>query len=129
MSKIIKDSSQPLDLQGGEHKDNKHLEFNTQIGTKAIVERHSIGGELTEKTTRELQAIGAALKPEKGLDYLGSIAVHIYKSEALELLAFAEQTAALGGTPEVVAIRAIETLAGRTQEYYGRKAQERRSGF
>ena len=62
------------------------------------------------------------------MDYVGSLSVHVYKSEILRTAAFAT-VSNLEGLTFDLADGALRELTGTTLVYYGRSRQKLRSGF
>lgn len=116
---------------GDEKKTHEELTFERDIGQKALVEREAIPDtdERALLANRTLNEMGENLSPHSALEYLGSCAVHIYKSPQLDQLFFVEQTQPLRDTHEMIASKALSTLRGSAREYYGKKRQLKRSGF
>jgi hypothetical protein len=114
---------------GKEELSNEDKTINTEFGQKAQVERHELLNKEVEILNRRLQEIAKELNPvPKTLNYLGTMAVHVYQSEKLEQLFFSKQTV-LKGMKEMIASKAFEDLRGTVMESYARKRQTRRSGF
>lgn len=103
--------------------------FNTDISQKATIHREDVQSEVNTQANALIRELGEEIKPVKGIDYLGSAVVHIYKSPKLDQLFFQSQVVTLGNTPEVIASKAITDLRGSCMEYYGRKRPVKRSGF
>ena len=106
--------------------------FRSDLGHKATVERWDKSGEASLNMNFELQKIGMKLKADnlelKDAEYLGSAAIHYYKTPLLDHPFFVSQ-APLGRVPEVLASHGVMDLAGACQEFYGRKRKTKRSGF
>lgn len=114
-------------MSGQTHKDKI---FERDMGQKAKVERELVGGTGPARANASLLQLGAAVNPKpETLEYLGSGAVHIYKSPILDQLFFISQTETLGTTPEIVADKALTDLRASFMERYGRTPGRKRSGF
>ena len=107
-------------------------QFTTELGNKARVERTSIQNAYMDELRsvvsdvgRDLLKIGAV---PKGMNYCGSLSVHIYKSEILKTAAFAT-VSHLDGVTFDLADGALRELTGGTMEQYGKARQKLRSGF
>jgi len=104
--------------------------FNTDIGQKATVQRHSLQNELSAVSNAKLKDIGGDLNPlAESLTYMGSAAVHIYQSEILGQIFILSQTQTLDRADENLASKAISDLRESMKEHYGRNRQTLRSGF
>ncbi len=113
-------------------KTHREQTFHTQIGTKATVQRLTVGAEQAALPNRALADLGLACHPVPGkAEYMGSAAVHIYWNATLEQVFFVSQTAALElyHCPEILAIKASEDLVQAMKVTYGKKRLLRRSGF
>lgn len=112
-------------------EEHKKKTFVADIGQKASVNREEAYSEEIVRANRVLNNMGMALKPvdTEYLEYMGSCAVHIYKSKSLDQLFFASQTVPLRNCPEVIASKAITDLQNRAMEYYGKRGKKLRSGF
>jgi hypothetical protein len=106
--------------------------FTQELGQKARVERSSIENEhmnqlreVISDVGRNLEEIGAV---PKGMQYVGSLSVHIYKSEILRTAAFAtvSETSALTFD---LADAGLRELTGATLVSYGKTRKKLRSGF
>ena len=103
-----------------------------QVGHKATIQRETLINERTEGLKEVLQEIGqnasdVGIVP-KGMEYVGSVAVHIYQAPNLGTVAHFNQVA-LNNCPEPLAGPAVSDLRGTMLEYYGRRRQKKRSGF
>ncbi len=106
--------------------------FTQELGQKARVERHSIDNEYMDQLRevvadvgRDLLTIGAV---PKGMNYCGSLCVHIYKSEALKTAAFAT-TSPVGSLTYDLADGGLRELTGSTMLQFGKSRVKLRSGF
>lgn len=107
--------------------------FTSELGQKARVERSQIENsehmdqlrEVIEDIGKNLSEIGAV---PKGMDYCGSLCIHVYKSEALKTAAFAT-TSVLGTMSFDLADGALRELTGATLVQYGKGRKKLRSGF
>ncbi len=106
--------------------------FTQDLGSKARVERHDLQNEHMDALRgvigdvgRDLEKIGAV---PKGMEYVGSLSVHVYKSEILRTAAFAT-VSNLEGLSFDLADGALRELTGTTLVHYGRGRQKLRSGF
>lgn len=106
--------------------------FTSEVGSKARVDRTVVSGEHMEQLRGVLQDIGGNLSESgvapKGMQYVGSLSVHIYKSEILKSAAFATLSS-LKGVPFDLADAALRELTGTTLETFGKRRQRLRSGF
>lgn len=108
----------------------KKQSFKTDIEVNAKVERHKGSSNLAAQGNRALRSIGSNLNPIPGtVEYIGSAAVHIYKSPMLEQMFFVAQTDTLSECPEHIASKGITDLRGAAMEHYGRRRATKRSGF
>jgi hypothetical protein len=119
-------------------KDKNHSEitFNTQVGTKATVQRRTVGAEQATEPNRILAKLGIACHPDatredSATQYMGSAAVHIYWNDLLQQVFFVSQTDGLRlyRCPELLAVKASEDFVQSIKQTYGHKRQVRRSGF
>lgn len=113
--------------------DNKRKAFETDIGQKAIVEHHSLGGSEVVAQLREVLVDSAldlqnkkVVHPE--LEYLGSLSVHVYASQALRQFSFVGITNPHKMT-HPVADAAVSKLKQDVREFFRGKRQKLRSGF
>ncbi len=106
--------------------------FVQQLGSKARVDRTDVEGdeidrlrEVVAKIGTELIEVGAV---PRGMEYLGSMTVHVYKSEIMKTAAFLS----LNNMRELhpgMADGALRELNGKVKEFYGKSRQKLRSGF
>lgn len=105
---------------------------NTEIGQKVIVQREQVSNEATAQLKEVLQDIGKNYLEigaiPKGMQYLGSLAVHIYVAPNIRQQGFVSQIA-LENCPEVIASDAMKDLKGSAMGFYSRARQKLRSGF
>ena len=115
-----------------EKKKQQAEAFRSDLGHKASVERWDRSGEDSLNVNFELQKIGQRIKQSnielKDAEYLGSAAIHYFKTPLLDHPFFVSQ-APLGKTPEVLASHGIMDLAGTCQQFYGRDRKTKRSGI
>ena len=113
-----------------EHTKNN---FRTDIGQNAEVDRVSTTNTEVLKCNKGLRVLGEQLKksqpPLREAEYLGSIAVHYYKTPMLSQTFFISQTATLGKTPEILVQEGITELRNSCLSYFGHNPQLRRSGI
>ena len=105
--------------------------FTSTVGQKAHVERSKINNEHMEQLRDVIREVGLNLKDigvAPKMDYIGSLCVHVYKSEILNQVAFVT-TSALDKMTFDVADGALRELTGTTLESYGRSRRKLRSGF
>lgn len=113
---------------------DKELAFDSEIGSKAIVEHHQIeNDEYTSELREVLAAMGADLqrvgKVPQGLTYQGSFSVHVYASEGIKgTFAFAGVSNP-GSCHFKLAEAAGKKLAQDINEHYRGSRQKLRSGF
>lgn len=115
--------------------DNEILkdQFIQELGQKAIVKRTSVDqSEHTDQLravlsdiARDLQSIGQV---PKGMQYRGSLSVHIFTSEILREGAFITLNN-LEDLPLPLADAALRELNGSTKENYSKRRSKQRSGF
>ncbi len=107
--------------------------FKTDIGQKADVQRHRDSSEEVKKCNEGLRGIGEHLKETQDslreVEYLGSIAVHYYKSPVLGHPFFITQTSTLDKTPEALVQEGITELRNECLIKHGHSPQYRRSGI
>lgn len=130
MAKRTNRPTSGLDFQGQQFKDQKARQFHDDMGINAQVERHTIETDLSHELADKLRTLGTKANPmPDDMVYMGSMAVHIYHTEALGQLAFVSQTSTLNKTTEQVAIRAMQDLNGAAMEHFGHERPKLRSGF
>lgn len=107
--------------------------FRTQIGTKASIDRRTVGAETAAAPNRHLAELGLACHPlpDTELKYMGSAAVHVYWHEMLRQIFFVSQTQPLElyKCPEPLASKAFDDLLQTMKVMYGHKRGRLRSGF
>lgn len=118
---------------GNLDKTAKQQTFESELGTKAHIKRHTIGEAPTvTRFSEELKEIGRKIKDEEGslkdAVYLGSAAVHYYVYPALEQGAFVSQTP-VAEVPEPLLQPGISDLRNELMRKFGRNPQRKRSGF
>lgn len=105
--------------------------FTRETGWKAVVDRTSIENEHLDKLRAVLRDIGEDLlrvgAVPKGMQYMGSLSVHVYKSEILQSIAYAT-ISANEKIPFDVADGALRELTSNTFVSYGKAQRKRRSG-
>lgn len=104
-----------------------------EMGHKAIVDRTKI--ENNERTDALREVIGDVAKDlqeigqvPRGMNYCGSLSVHVFKSVILGEAAFATINN-IGSLDVALADGALRELTGTTMEFFGKPRQKRRSGF
>lgn len=105
--------------------------FTSEVGQKARVDRSEINSKHMEILRDVLREIGLNLKEIKAvpqMDYVGSLSVHVYKSELLRTAAFATISATENMTFDL-ADAALRELTGSTLASYGKNRKKLRSGF
>lgn len=106
--------------------------LETEFGQRVSVDRKTESSERSQRAAQLLLEAGTLLDPlpsqPEALEFLGSCAVHIYKSPMLGQLFFASQHP-LGDCREDIAAKAIAALKSDVQVAYGRKRQVKRSGL
>lgn len=106
--------------------------FTTELGQKARVERSELSGEHMDQLREVVCEVGRNLSETgqvpRGMEYVGSLSIHIYKSEILKTAAFASVNS-LASVPFDLADGALRELTGATLEAYGKRRQKLRSGF
>lgn len=99
----------------------------------AKVIRKDEKSEFIDQAAEALRSIGKAMQSvdagAKACQYVGSMAVHIYKSEVLGEVVFFSQVSTLGQCPEQIASDAISDLSKQGMIHFGRQAPKKRSGF
>lgn len=112
--------------------DHKKLNLETDFGQRVSVERSSAPEGQAAEAAQRLLEIGLSLDPlpqfEGALEYLGSCAVHIFKSHTLDQAFFVTQHP-LGNCSEPTADKAMSALRSDLMVAYGRKRATKRSGF
>ncbi len=112
--------------------DNMTSQFIADLGQKARVERSTITNEHMDELRGVIADVGRDLERAgvvpKGLEYMGSMSVHIYYSHLQKLGVFATVNEVSKVSPEL-ADGALRELTGNTMEVYGKKRQLLRSGF
>lgn len=79
-------------------------------------------GKVSNDVLRQLGArIGASRPQPEYVEYLGSAAVHIYKTKALDAIFFVSQTETLAGTNEALAGESLKVLRQEMMKHYGRE--------
>ena len=105
--------------------------FQTEMGQKAVVERSEIENERMHQLREVLADIGrdvaASGEIPKGMEYVGSLSVHVYKSEILRTAAFM-QLSNLGTLDYHLADAALRELTGQVYMKFGKEKGKRRSG-
>jgi len=107
--------------------------YTQDIGQKAVVERRSLVNDertaelrsVIEDVGRDLQTCGLVTQ---GLEYRGSLTVHVYTSEVLRVTEFAPLTVT-GNLPPVLGDAALMNLRNSYLADTGRRMQKKRSGF
>jgi hypothetical protein len=107
--------------------------FATEIGQKAIVERTPVEqDERTEQLRSVLQDVGRDFletgKAPKGMEYWGSVAVHIYAAPVTGVFANIKQIAPTK-CPDELLVRAVDDLRRGVLTYIGKEGGKLRSGF
>lgn len=114
-------------------KSNADKTFDTQLGSKALVEHHAIESTPEMDALREvLSDIGKDLQrievAPKEYNYMGSFSVHVYESNLRGQFAFVS-VCAPGKTYFKLAEAAGKKLAGDIQNMFRGSFQKLRSGF
>ncbi len=111
-------------------KEQKSL-FNSQLGSKAKVDRTEEKGERSAIANAMLREIGKNINAlDETSEYIGSCAVHVYKPKGeVKYLHFQCQVSPMQWVEETVADKALTELKGALMEHYGRDRQVLRSGF
>lgn len=121
-------------LKGISHREKT---FRTDVGVRATVQHLEMKADDANPINRRLMELGVAAQHSeqapalKDMTYLGSAAVHVYKSEVLGQLFFISQTDPLivMRCPEMVASAAFNHLLATMKKTYGHKRPRLRSGF
>lgn len=104
-----------------------------EFGQQVTASREDVQGDLAGRTNSGLRGIGQYIKEEtnalKEVEYLGSAAVHYYKSPMLGQVFFITQSATIDNTPEIIVQEGITELRNELLQRYGHKPQRKRSGF
>lgn len=106
--------------------------YQTQMGQKVLVERHTIHSnerrdqlrEVLEDIAKDLQTVGDV---PREIEHIGSFSIHVYYSSALNQMIFASVNAP-GKCSFNVAESASAELFGTICEQYGVRRQKKRSG-
>ncbi len=105
--------------------------YATEMGQKAVVERHELQNDLTDEFKGLLQELGQGIQQTqtatRELKYLGSAAVHVYVAEVTGTQFFLTQNA-LGACSELIASEAMKEMKASLMNYFGQRRQLRRSG-
>ena len=109
--------------------EHEEIAARNSLAREAKFESHEVENELTRagnKILRELgEEIGLSDPALSKAKYLGSAAVHIYKTENLGIHMFSIQVSGtIGKTPELLASAAFTELQNNMMSHYGR--QQRR---
>ena len=93
---------------------------------KIAVSREKIAGEGFKLANEKQREIGMLIKGSdealhKAFNYLGSIAVHYYSSEAIHHPCFAVQTETLAGVPEPLVQQGLNEAREQAIVFFGRK--------
>lgn len=106
--------------------------FTQDSGQKARVERHDIVNEHMDQLRDVIADVGENLSEigavPKGMEYVGSLSIHVYRSILLKTAAFATVNN-LGKMDGSLADGALRELTGSTMLQFGRNRKVRRSGF
>lgn len=106
-------------------------QFAQDMGQKAIIERVDIQNEYMDKLREVLSDIGVDLQQTgnapKGMNYVGALSVHVFKSEILNTAAFVILNN-LNKLDPGLTDGALRELTGNTMVHFGKRAQARRSG-
>lgn len=113
-------------------KTHQDLTFDSQLGSRAIVEHHEIPqDEYTAELREVLADIGRDLlrtkKVPESMTYKGSFAVHVYQG-SLNNFAFAG-TLNPAECHYMMADAGLKKLREDVEEYYHGKRRKKRSGF
>lgn len=106
--------------------------FTQSLGNKVRVERTPIQSDHMDQLREVIAEVGKNLEEAgivpKGMEYKGSLSVHVYMSEVLRTAAFAtvSETKRLD---LALADGALRELTGNTYEALGKKRKKMRSGF
>jgi len=106
---------------------------STELGQKARVERSTLPNddhtdalrEVIRDVARDLQSSG---KATKGMQYMGSLTVHVFGSEALRMMEFVPLTVT-DRFDAVLADAACHALRNSVLADFGKRMQKKRSGF
>jgi hypothetical protein len=116
--------------------DHKDLNFKTQLGITATVQRETIEATNENRRLIELglsfpQADDEKFHHLRHYRYFGSAAVHIYFAEAVRQLDFVSQVQPLHlyKCPQVLAAKAFDDLLGEMKKSFGHSRPRLRSGF
>lgn len=106
--------------------------FIQDLGQKARVERIDLANDRTENLRAVVKDIGqdlldAGIAP-KGMQYRGSLTVHVYSSTVLNAAAFLTLNH-LGTLDGGMADGALRELNNTTKTQFGKSRQKLRSGF
>ena len=109
--------------------DHKRKAVRTEFDANASIERLTGTSDLIRLAAADLRRIGERLNSHPAaLEYLGTAAVHIYRSPMLGHVEFLTQTP-LGFASETTADEAIKALKSDAMVAYDRKRRTRRSGL
>lgn len=106
--------------------------FTQDLGQKARVERHDIVNEHMDQLRDVIADVGQNLSEigavPKGMEYVGSLSIHVYRSIALKTAAFATVNN-MGRMDGSLADGALRELTGSTMLQFGKNRKKLRSGF
>lgn len=106
--------------------------FVQDLGQKARVERSDIQNEHMDQLREVIADVGRNLTEvgavPKGMEYVGSLSIHVFKSDLLKTAAFATVNVTKD-MPAPLADGALRELTGSTMLHYGRSRKKLRSGF
>jgi len=109
------------------------LTYKTEMGQKTTVKRHNVGGEGANYHNNNLKRIGLEIQEGeqslKEFEYLGSAAIHYYRTNITKATAFVSQTGSMKNVPEIIAQDGVTDLRNSMLELYGHNRQKKRSGF
>lgn len=127
-----KDSDRRKKAESETLRDFQVMQHQTEMGQKAVIERHAVPAEQTEEFRQILNELGHACQlpysVPSGCDYVGSFACHIYIAPKTKTVYFVTQDA-LRGCPEMLVSDAFTDCRGTLMENYSRSRQKKRSGF
>lgn len=113
-------------------EDILNKKYRNDIGHNAVVQRETIENHTTDALKEVLKDMGKDAQTLKiipqGMQYKGSVAVHIYTAPTTGMVSYFSQIA-LSECPEPLAGPAVSDLRGSMLEYYNRSRQKKRSGF
>lgn len=103
--------------------------LRSEMESKAKVQREQIKLEENDRSSATLRNLGQHFCP-RGLEYTGTLTVHMYRANALDTLATVCQIVPNGRSVTLVeAKKAVNELMNQVLANFGKKFQTKRSGL